>query len=113
MCREEPDLLLDSVVHGATRLIRQGGFTMPASSKEAEREWLFGVDPVLAWLEEAVVVDGTGNAIRVRDAYEAFRSWAIAEGFHADRLPASNNFVQRVLAAEKAIGRCRSAAIAS
>ena len=61
ICREEPDLALDFFVQGARRLIRQNRFSEPPSSLQTEREWLIGTDPVLAWLEEEVVVDATAE----------------------------------------------------
>jgi P4 family phage/plasmid primase-like protien len=103
ICREEPDLLLDYLVEGASRLIRQGGFSCPASSLEAEREWLVDADPVLLWLEEEVRIDATAAPVLVGDAYQAFNRWAVQSGFRNERLPPSNTFSQRLRAAEHSI----------
>lgn len=98
---EEADLLLAWAVEGAGRLIRQRDFTMPPSSKRALSDWLFGADPVLAWLDECVeVVPIRGNDLKMRTSYAhtQFQQWAAAEGFKKDTLPAINGFVQRIKA---------------
>lgn len=98
---EEPDLLLEWAVRGASRLIRQKGFTTPQSSASAMKDWLYGADPVLAWLSERVSVRPIDNQfprIATRHAYECFRLWALAEGFSDRTLPSINAFVQRITA---------------
>lgn len=98
---EEPDLLLGWVVGGASRLIRQKGFTSPPSSVTALREWLFGADPVLGWLDDQVAccpVVGNEPRVATRIAYDRFRRWAVSEGFPERALPAINAFVTRVTA---------------
>jgi phage/plasmid-associated DNA primase len=101
IAEEEADLLLAWAIAGAKRLIRQQNFTISGSCKEALLEWIFGADPVLAWLDECTqvrpVVDGH-PVIRTRAAFEAFRTWATAEGFKLENLPSINGFVQRVKA---------------
>jgi P4 family phage/plasmid primase-like protien len=106
---EEPDLLLDWAVKGASRLIKQRRFTEPDSSKVALRDWLLGADPVQAWLEEAVTVVPGKEAPKVKtsDAYKAFKDWAIEAGFDQYRLPRVSNFTQRLLAAGKGITNSR------
>jgi P4 family phage/plasmid primase-like protien len=99
--QEEPDLLLAWAVEGAARLIRQKGFTTPATSRTAMNDWLFGADPVLAWLAERVrtrQMVGHGPRVATRHAYERFRQWALAEGFSERTLPSINGFVQRITA---------------
>ncbi len=95
---EESDHLLAWAVDGAARLIRQRNFTIPPSSKAALADWILGADPVLAWLDECVEMEIDNTPIPTREAYERFSTWATAEGFHRDKLPAINGFVQRVLA---------------
>lgn len=51
---EDPHLLLAWAVEGASRLIRNKVFSLPASSRRAMNDWLYGADPVLAWLAEEV-----------------------------------------------------------
>lgn len=97
----EPDLLLAWAVAGASRLIRNKGFTLPASAKQAMSDWLFGADPVLAWLAEQVEVRAIVNGqprMATRLAYERFRAWATAEGFSDRTQPSINSFVQRITA---------------
>ena len=101
IAEEEADLLLAWAVAGAMRLIKQRNFTIPPSSKQALVDWIFGADPVLAWLDECVeikpVFDGHPS-MPTRTAYDHWRSWALAEGYKNDKLPAINGFVQRVQA---------------
>lgn len=98
---EEADLLLAWAIEGASRLIRQRNFTIPPSSKIALADWIFGADPVLAWLDECVEAkphhDGY-PCMTTRDAFNQFHAWAVGEGFRNDRIPAINGFVQRVRA---------------
>ena len=99
IAEEEADLLLAWAIGGAIRLIRQRNFTIPPSSKQALMDWIFGADPVLAWLDECVEVKSIINespSMPTRMAYEQFRTWAIAEGYKSDKLPAINGFVQRI-----------------
>lgn len=98
---DEPDLLLTWAVDGASRLVRQGNFTIPASCREALADWILAADPVLAWLNECTEVEAIVHdhpSIATRTAHDQFRAWAIAEGFRANKLPAINGFVQRVQA---------------
>ena len=41
---------------------------------------------------------GHEPAVATREACNKFHTWAVAEGFKNDKLPAINGFVQRVLA---------------
>ena len=103
---EEPDLLLAWAVAGASRLVRQRNFTAPPSSKGAMNEWLFGADPVLAWLSDQVdirpVTDPAART-RTKDAFEQFRTWSLAEGFGDRTLPQISAFTQRIQANAKGI----------
>ena len=98
---EEADLLLAWAVDGAARLIRRRDFSIPATSKAALSDWLYGADPVLAWLDERVEIRpivGDTPKLRTSYAHEQFQAWALAEGFKRDTLPAVNGFVQRIKA---------------
>jgi putative DNA primase/helicase len=101
---EEADQLLWWAVAGASRLIRQRGFTMPASSKAALRDWLLSADPVVAWIEARIeVVDANSTdagtvLIKRHAAYDDFTTWAIGEGFSERTLPGVNTFVNRLCA---------------
>jgi phage/plasmid-associated DNA primase len=101
---EEADLLLSWAVIGAARLLWQRGFTEPPSSKEALRAWFYSADPVLAWAQECVTsLDPTcpewsENKVKSREAYGAFKRYAVAEGYQERTLPAITGFGQRLLA---------------
>ena len=98
---EEPDLLLAWAVAGASRLIRNRVFSTPPSCKLAMSDWLFGADPVLAWLSEVIDPQhalGDDHRVTTREAYERFRQWSLAEGFSERTLPSINAFVQRITA---------------
>lgn len=99
---QETDLLLEWAVNGAQRLLRQRFFTEPPSSKEALRDWLYGTDPVLAWLDQSAIIDPIAE-IYARDAYKAFKEWAIAEGYRENTLPANNTFTTRIHGSDKGI----------
>ncbi len=101
---KEADLLLACAVSGAKRLLQQRSFTEPQSSKEALREWIYGSDPVLAWLDQAAVLDPSAQT-PPSCAYKAFKAWAVDEGFRESELPRINNFSARVTGAGKGIIR--------
>jgi hypothetical protein len=65
-------------------------------------EWLYGTDPVLAWLEQGAHLDEP-TQIPTRDAYNEFKGWAIAEGYREATLPAIATFTARVLASDKGV----------
>jgi P4 family phage/plasmid primase-like protien len=112
IAEEEADLLLAWAVDGASRLVRQHNFSIPASCKHALDDWIFGADPVLAWLSECVEVRPVVDhqpAIATREAYNKFSAWAGAEGFKPDKLPAINGFVQRVTANAAGVEQHRNA----
>jgi P4 family phage/plasmid primase-like protien len=109
VAQREPDLLLGWAVQGASRVLRNGVFTIPSSCRQALREWIFAADPILAWVDECVQVDSGSavqSAIKTRAAYNEFRTWAAAEGFKS--LPDINGFVQRVMSAASGIEHRRS-----
>jgi phage/plasmid-associated DNA primase len=100
--QEEPDLILAFAVAGAERLIRQRGFTVPLSSKEALQQWLYRDNPVLAWVKARVdkAPPPTAGAkmmgIKSSYAHSLFRDWAMAAGFAERSIPDVNGFVQRL-----------------
>jgi P4 family phage/plasmid primase-like protien len=105
IAKEETDLLIDWVVKGATRLVKQRKFVEPPSSVEALREWAYGSDIILAWLEECVevVIGDYLPKVRTRDAYREFRNFALAAGYRENRVPVINSFTRRVVGAGKGI----------
>jgi phage/plasmid-associated DNA primase len=110
---EEADLLLAWAVQGAARLIRQRSFAIPQSCRAALIDWVLGEDPVLAWIEACVrvqpIVNG-GPMLATRDAHLRFQTWALAEGFKTEKIPAINGFVQRVQAEVAGIQHKRTSA---
>jgi putative DNA primase/helicase len=100
----EPNLLLAWAVEGASRLIRQREFTIPPSSAEALKQWLHLADPVVAWVATCVrVIDPASTSwpdtkVKSSRAYEAFKRFAIREGFNEHRLPAPFSLSQRLMA---------------
>ena len=98
----ETDLLLKWAVNGAKRLLEQGCFTEPSSSKEALRDWLYGTDPILAWLDQSAVFDPSAETL-VKTAYLAFKQWALAEGYRENTLLLINNFSIRIQGSGKGI----------
>jgi putative DNA primase/helicase len=68
-------------------------------------DWLYGSDPVIAWLQQGVgiILGKEAPKVRTKDAYQDFKIWAIAEGFKEMMLPAVNTFTQRVTASGKGI----------
>ncbi len=103
---EEPDLLLAWAVAGACRIVQRKNFAIPKSSKIALNEWLYGSDPVLAWVAERVEarpIIGHMMRERTREAYRKFREWSLEEGFGERNLPSINSFTQRVVANAKGI----------
>ncbi len=103
---EEPDLLLAWAIAGASRLVRNRMFRQTPSCHRAKSDWLYGSDPVLAWLFEMVdpqTVLDIEPRITTREAYSCFQEWAQAEGFSHRTLPSINVFVQRVQANAKDI----------
>lgn len=104
----EMDLLIDFAVDGAVRLMSQGGFTEPASSKEAVAKWVLQADPVLSWLQECTVtVQGKAPAkLGVSMAYQAFKQWCIDATYTP--VPGLHDFSDRVVASGRGIVKRRS-----
>lgn len=97
---EELDLLLGFAIAGAQRLKRNGGYTIPASSRDALQEWLL-LDPLNEWYELRVVPaeeEPRDGWMRTGKLYDDFKHWATENGY-ADRfLPPVNTFSQRLKA---------------
>ena len=90
--RDEADLLLDFTVEGACRLIKQRGFTVPASSQVLLDEWLRQADPLRAWAAARLEVTDHENTIKLGELYADFRSWAEKRGLNPEYLPNSISF---------------------
>jgi putative DNA primase/helicase len=107
---EEAVFLLCWAVAGASRLLRQRGFTVPPSSNAALPEWFFSADPVLKWIQACVEnvdpksLHADEAKIKSADAHAKFLRWAMREGYRENTLPAINHFVQRLRANCSSIG---------
>lgn len=104
---EESDALLAFAIEGASRLIARRFFIEPPSSVTALRNWIFGADPVLGWFADRIEFDDSARLVK-STAYGNFKSWALCEGFSAQRLPSINHFVSRVTAQDSRIGEGRN-----
>jgi phage/plasmid-associated DNA primase len=93
--REELPLVLSWVVASATRLVRQGRFTVPPSSEEALMEWTQGADPVQGWIAERTK-RGQNLQMLTKSAYADFQAYATVVGAQSI---AMNTFSQRLKAA--------------
>lgn len=65
-------------LHGARRLLRQGGYTVPTSHRVAVEEWRCDVDQVAAFLSECCLIDGATT--HHSEIYRAFREWCESTG---------------------------------
>ena len=97
--RDEYDLFLSWAIEGASRLIRNGKFTLPKSSIEALEKWTRDTDPVRAWIEARI--RPTTNPKRdvgyTRTAlFQQFETWAVENGHRKDRLPKCPEFIDRL-----------------
>jgi phage/plasmid-associated DNA primase len=90
--RNEPDLLLNFTVDGACRLIRQRGFTIPASSQALSDEWLRQADPLRAWAAARLEVTAHENIIKLDELYADFRSWAEKRRLNPQYMPSNISF---------------------
>ena len=104
---DEADALLAFAVEGASRIARSGRFTEPPSSRETRNQWVFSADPVLAWLDSCATYK-LGARTPTKAAFDHFMVWAEENGFRKDRLPASNNFVQRLMAQDGRVSTSRT-----
>lgn len=97
--RDEYDLFLAWAIEGASRLIRNGKFTLPKSSIEALEKWTRDADPVRAWIEARVrpTSDPKRDVGYTRtEIFQLFQDWAVQNGHRKDRLPKSAEFIDRL-----------------
>lgn len=104
---EEKNALVHFAIRGASRLLRRGDYTIPASSRGALLEWAREADAVLGFLDDdhAVILDATAR-IATGAIYERFTLWCAEQGIR--RTISMKEFVQRAVAAGRGIGRERS-----
>ena len=87
---EEPDELLSFAVEGASRLIRNGNFTIPPSSHLLLNHWVLMADPVLRWAKERVQITDEENVVTSAELYRDFEWWSHQQGvtnnFHINNI---------------------------
>ncbi|MBN9457381.1 MAG: toprim domain-containing protein [Bosea sp.] len=98
IAREELEALLGFAVTGASRLVKRGGFSVPASSKAALDTWLRS-DPLQQWSEfhlQSTSEPPPGGWPKTRELFESCRRWMLNEGYRESSVPAPNVFTQRL-----------------
>jgi P4 family phage/plasmid primase-like protien len=100
IARDEADLLLAWAVEGAQRVLQQGHFSEPESSKQVLADWTKTADPVLGWIEDMVLpplaaVDGALPRVISADAFGNFRAWHLATEGQPTRLT-QRTFTERL-----------------
>lgn len=97
IAKDELGLLLSFAVWGASRLKRNGCYTIPPSSEEALREWLL-FDAFYEWIEMRTIVTSTavGGWQRTSEIFAAFKSWATDSGYDQKFFPNISTFAQRL-----------------
>jgi phage/plasmid-associated DNA primase len=89
VAEEETDLLLAFAVDGASRLLRQQGFTEPSSSQAELHDWFTSGDPVAAFVQAQVrprnpadYLAGTKDrGMQSAEVFAEFERWAKAAGY--------------------------------
>jgi P4 family phage/plasmid primase-like protien len=106
---EHADEFLAWIVDGASRYVRQGGFTVPESSRAELEEWSRRADPVLGWIADRISpVHATDDKCTSAEAHSDFELYCRAELRMRDRdIPRLKAFVDRCNAAFKGKGEIR------
>jgi putative DNA primase/helicase len=106
---EHADDFLAWIVDGASRYIRQGGFTVPTSSEAALKDWAQSADPVLSWIADRVSpASAVDDKCTSATAYTDFECYCQTELRMRDRdIPRLRTFVDRCKAALKATSNIR------
>lgn len=73
----DPIGLVAWAVNGVVRLLKNGTYTLPASSAQAKDAWSLRADQVRSFLLECSEKGGKTNLLR---AYEEYRHWAVLNG---------------------------------
>jgi putative DNA primase/helicase len=93
---EEGELLLAFAVCGAQAVISQGDFEFPPSSLAVMEQWKGEADPVLGWLQDHVLIDGSQIFTPSQDIYDHFIECSRRSGLRMDRVPAMKGVIQRI-----------------
>ncbi|MEM7171264.1 MAG: DUF5906 domain-containing protein [Pseudomonadota bacterium] len=97
IAEQEPDLLLDFALQGATRVVQQGHYSLPLSCEEALRDWALTADSLEAWAAQGQVIDGDKPPrMLTRQAHSHYQNWATAQGYRQDNTLAIGMFSQRL-----------------
>jgi phage/plasmid-associated DNA primase len=99
ICEQEPDLLLKFAVDGAARLLQQGAFTVPASSRELLDRWAQEVDVVRAWVAERLEITKEPVELSAHEAYQDFVAFCTSRGTPKEYIPRGPGFGRRLKAA--------------
>lgn len=82
--REERRAIVSWALRGAQRLLAHGGYTLPASSRDALTTWQLSTDQVRAFLEERTLPlspdDPLARGDTPQQLYASYRSWATDNG---------------------------------
>jgi P4 family phage/plasmid primase-like protien len=113
---EETDLLLAFAVAGAARLLRQKGFTEPASSQAELQDWFTSGDPVAAFVaarvrprDQGEYLPGTKDrGMRSAEVFAEFDRWSKANGYKTNIQ--ITGFVPRFRAVAPYVKKSRSGA---
>ncbi|MGZ2448265.1 5S rRNA maturation endonuclease (ribonuclease M5) [Rhizobium ruizarguesonis] len=98
--REELEILLGFAIAGAQRLKRNGGYTIPESSKDSLNSWLL-LDPLNEWFDIRIVPtvnEPASGWLRTSRLFDDFKKWAVDQGYKESFLPPVNTFSQRLKA---------------
>jgi|GEM_PF-912429 len=98
--KEELEILMGFAIAGAQRLKRNGGYTIPESSKDALNSWLL-LDPLNEWFDIRVTPaanEPINGWLRTSRLFEDFKKWAVEQGYKESFLPPVNTFSQRLKA---------------
>lgn len=95
---EELDGLLGFAVLGTSRLVRNGAFSIPASSRAALEGWLRD-EPLIQWSEmrlKPVAEPPARGWHKTADLFADFVRWAKDEGYRDGALPQPNTFAKQL-----------------
>lgn len=96
IAEEEGELLLAFAVCGIQEIMSKGDFEFPPSSLAMMEQWKGEADPVLGWLQDHVLVDGSQLFTPSQDIYDHFIECARRSGLRMDRVPAMKGVIQRI-----------------
>lgn len=84
-------------VHALRTLMDRGQFLVTASSEEARRNFVRGVDQIHTWADECAVIDPSLPHVNRTLLYKQYKSWAMENGFGPLK---SSKFYDRLASSE-------------